>query len=140
VSSDAEGRDTVNIEKNVHEVYQRLTEGNDPQNAPFRSMKDLFMWAASLGHMQGKRLPLSGKREVIFRWAQFSDQIDVPLLYAFALNETAELNVLTDQNMILTIAEEYANAGINEIKSVVLDTHGQPLSNLIELILNLKTD
>jgi len=35
---------------------------------------------------------------------------------------------------ILTIAEEYAHAGIYDLKAHLLDERGQPLWNLVDLI------
>jgi dnd system-associated protein 4 len=127
-------RDTVAIDEAVHEVYQKLTEGNDPVDAPFRTMKDVFMWAASLGYQRGERRPLTGKRVTIFRWAQFLPQTDIPLLKALAIADSGDVNVLLKQDDILTIAEEYANAGIHELQTSVLDEFGQPLWNLVGLL------
>jgi dnd system-associated protein 4 len=127
-------RDTVAIDEAVHEIYKQLTEGNDPVNVPFRTMKDVFMWAASLGYRRGERRPLTGKRVTIFRWAQFSPQVDIPLLKALAIADSGDVNVLLSQDEILTIAEEYANAGIHELRARVLDEYGQPLWNLVNLL------
>lgn len=130
----ATSRDTVVIDEAVHEIYKQLTEGNDPVNVPFRTMKDVFMWAACLGYRRGERRPLTGKRVTIFRWAQFSPQIDIPILKALAIADTGDINVLLNQDEILTIAEEYANAGIHELRASVLDQYGQPLWNLVAML------
>lgn len=128
------GRDTVGIENNVHELYKQLTEGKNPKENPFKSMKDVFMWAAVVGYQSGERRPIEGKREVIFRWAQFSPQTDIPLVKALAIASGEEFDVLLDRETILTIAEEYANVGIRELNQVLIDQHGQPLWNLVDLI------
>jgi dnd system-associated protein 4 len=127
-------RDTVAVDEAVHEVYKQLTEGNDPVGAPFRTMKDVFMWAVALGYQLGKRRPLVGKRVTIFRWAQFTPQTDVPLLKALALADHGNVNVLLSQDEILNTAEEYANAGIYELRSTILGEYGQPLWNLTETL------
>jgi len=124
-------RDTVVIDEAVHDIYKQLTEGNDPVSVPFRTMKDVFMWAACLGHRLGERRPLTGKRVIIFRWAQFTPQTDIHLLKALAIADSGDVNVLLSQDDILTIAEEYANAGIYELRTSVLDEYGQPLWNLV---------
>src|SRR6266699_3544873 len=121
MDDNAPSRDTVAIDESVHDIYKELTEGNDAVNTPFRTMKDVFMWAVSLGYQQGKRRPLIGKKVTIFRWAQFSPQIDISLLKALAIVESGDVNVLLSQDEILTIAEEYANGGIYEIRASVLD-------------------
>ena len=127
-------RDTVNIDEGVHDVYRRLTEGNDPVNAPFRTMKDVFMWAAVLGYKNRARRPVAGKRVTIFRWAQFSEQTDVPILRALAIADSGDVESLRGQDDILTIAEEYANAGIHALRASILDEHGQSLWNLVSVL------
>ncbi len=130
-------RDTVVIDEAVHEAYKQLTEGSDPVGVPFRSMKDVFLWAACLGYRLGERRPLlTGKRVTIFRWAQFTPQIDIPLLKAVAIVDSGDVNVLLSQDEILAIVEEYANAGIHELRARVLDEYGQPLWNLVVLLGN----
>lgn len=127
-------RDTVAIDESVHEIYKRLTEGTDPVDIPFRTMKDMFMWAACLGRRLGERRPLTGKRVTVFRWAQFTPQTDMPLLKALAIADSKNVNVMLSQDEILATAEEYANAGIHELRASVLDEHGQPLWNLVGLL------
>lgn len=132
--NDATTRDTVAVDESVHEIYKRLTDGNDPIGVPFRTMKDVFMWAASLGQMKGERRLLVGKRVTIFRWAQLSPQIDIPLLKALAVVDTGDVEALLNQDEILTIAEEFANSGIRELQAAIQDEYGQPLWNLISAI------
>jgi dnd system-associated protein 4 len=126
-------RDTVAIDESVHEIYKQLTEGSDPVSVPFRTMKDVFMWAAFLGYRKSGRRSLTGKRITIFRWAQFIEQVDIPLLKALAIADQSGVEVILNQNDILTIAEEYANAGIHELRASVLDEPGQPLWNLVRI-------
>ena len=92
------------------------------------------MWAVALGVKEGKRRPLSGSREQIFRWDQFSQDMDIPALKAIALAETGDVEVLLQEDQILRIAEEYANVGIHEIKQEIVDQPGEALWNLMELI------
>jgi dnd system-associated protein 4 len=131
---DETSRDTVAIDATVHELYKRLTEGNDILNVPFRSMKDMFMWAVCLGVQQGRRKPLTSKRVTIFRWAQLDSQIDVPLLKAIAIAKIGDVDVLLRRNEILTLAEEYANAGIYDLRDAILEDYRQPLWNLVDLL------
>lgn len=131
MQDDIISRDGVHIEEAVHDIYRQLSEGTDPETAPFKTMKDVFMWAASLGYRMGERRSLSGKRVMIFRWAQFSNQVDVPLIKAMAISDSNQVGILASQNDILTAAEEYANVGIHELKANLVDEHGQPLWNLM---------
>lgn len=123
--------DEIVVEEAVYGTYRRLMTDTGTMPSPFRMMKDAFMWAAVLGYEMGDRRPLTGKREGIFRWSVFTTQVDVPLLKAIAVADSGDLNILTSQDAILTIAEEYANAGIHELRARLLDTEGRPLWNLV---------
>ena len=124
-------RDSVHIDPKHHELYSQLTTGDE---SPFKTMKDLFMLAASVGYARGRRVPLSGQRE-IFRWPVFSPQEDIPVLRAIAIAETEDTAVLVDQNRLLTIAEEYANSGIEEVRREVANQPGSPQENLVQFLL-----
>lgn len=135
MEEESKGSDRVYIEGSIHALYKQLTEKStqNPETAPFLLMKDVFMWAVALGVKEGKRQPLSGSREQIFRWDQFSPDMDIPALKAIALAETGEVEVLLREDQILRIAEEYANAGIHEIKREIVDQQGEALWNLVVL-------
>ena len=134
--SDVKGSDRVSIEKKVHELYIALSRQSKqrPEDAPFYLMKDVFMWAVVLGLEKGKRRELQGSKEQIFRWDQFSQDTDIPTLKALALAESGDAEILIKEDEILRIAEEYANEGIWEIKSRLIDNPGKPLWNLVDLI------
>lgn len=136
MEQEAKGSDRVAIDKDVHQLYKDLSERStqNPETSPFLTMKDVFMWAVALGVKEGKRRPLSGSREQIFRWDQFSQDMDIPALKAIALAETGEVEVLLREDQILRIAEEYANAGIHEIKQEIVDQPGEALWNLVALL------
>ena len=124
-------RDSIHIEPNHHELYSQLTTGSE---APFKTMKDLFMLATSVGFAHGRRTPLSGQRE-IFRWPVFSPQEDIPVLRAIAIAETEDTSILVNQDQLLTIAEEYANVGIEDIRRQVADKPGILLESFVYFLL-----
>lgn len=131
--SDASSRGVgrISIDASLHDVYKELSEGNDPEKAPFRTMKDIFMLAACLGYRRGQSRAISGAKRQIFHWTQFHEQVDVPILKAIAIATTGDVQVLTDQERIVQIAEEYANAGFQELRVLVLDQLEQPLWGLV---------
>ncbi len=138
-------RDTIAIDQNVHGIYQDLTTHKDIVHpdiiqVPFHSMKDVFMWAMCLGYQRGERRPITGKRKLIFRWKQFEKEVDRPLLKAFAIASTDNITVLSDRDQILTIAEEYANAGIHDLKATLMDNHGKPLWELVNMVSSMGTE
>lgn len=122
----------VSIEAGLHDLYKQLSEGKKLEDAPFETMKDIFMLAACLGYDLGEPRPLDGGQRDIFHWTQFSDRVDVPILNALAIAETGDIQVLADQERVLRIAEEYANAGIREIREQLLDGSRQPLWSLVD--------
>lgn len=124
----------VSIDSSFHELYKELSEGNDPEKAPFRTMKDVFMLAACLGYRRGQRKPISGRKQQIFHWAQFSDQTDVPILKAIAIAATHDILVLSDYEQMTQIAEEYANAGAQEVIAHIKNGMSQPLWATVELL------
>jgi dnd system-associated protein 4 len=127
-------RDTVNIDESVHEIYKQLTEGSDVVNAPFKTMKDVFLWAMCLGFKKGERVPIKQKKLTIFRVAQFNQQVDLPIIKAVALSSVMDIRVLTDSEEVLKIAEEYANAGITIVNnSIVKDGISRLFSLVSEL-------
>ena len=123
----------IYIDKSYHSTYKMLTDAEETE-PPFDSMKGLFMLATFIGYQQGKRAPLKNKVD-IFTWDVLSrDEENVPLLRALALAETGDLEVLTDQGQILDIAEEYANAGIIEIKKNIADRRDNRIMHLVRLL------
>ena len=130
LGSNDTGRDTVHIDPKYHDLYSELV-GTD---APFKTMKDLFMLAASIGCEGANREPLS-RRQLIFRWPQFSSQEDIPVLRAMAIAETGDTAILIDQDQLLTIAEEYANSGIEHIRRHVVSQPGEHLENVVYFLL-----
>lgn len=133
MSDAGRGTGRISIDSSLHELYKQLSEGNKPEDAPFRTMKDVFMLAACIGFRQGSQKSISGRKQQIFHWAQFSEQVDVPILKAIAIAKTGDILVLSNQDQIVQIVEEYANAGIHELKALVVEHPGQPLWNLVEL-------
>ena len=57
------------------------------------------------------------------------------MLRAIAIAETGDIAVLVDQDHLLTIAEEYANAGIEEVRREVADQPGVAMENLVQFLL-----
>lgn len=122
-------RQKVNIELNYHEYYLRFAkQGADEQ--VFGTMKDMFLAGAFMGWKKHQRRPLKSRR-TIFGWEQF-DREDIALVQSLALAMTDSPGVLIDRDEVLTIVEEYANAGIGELLSV-LHQPGGALQALVEL-------
>ncbi|MCB0164401.1 MAG: hypothetical protein KDI79_09255 [Anaerolineae bacterium] len=129
-------KDRVNIDESVIEIYRELkSDANTiPEQSPFSTFKDVFMLAVCLGYRARRRqkLPTGGNKHDI-RVTVFSDN-DLALLKGIAIASTGDVEVLGRPGEILTIAEEYAQVGIYNVKASLLDERGHPLWNLVELV------
>lgn len=56
------------------------------------------------------------------------------MLRALAIADTGDVDVLMNQDSLLTIAEEYANSGILEIQKKVAEMPGKRVANLVDLL------
>jgi len=126
--------DRITIEAKLHDTYKELSSGTDPEFSPFEELKDVFLMAACLGFVRGRRRPLSSDRRPIIRWETLSAETDVPVLYALAIATTDTVEVLDDTGEVLTIAEEYANEGIHELVGSTMNQTVRPLWKLVEMI------
>ena len=126
-------RDRIHIDESHHGLYKELTTEKEGLLEPFKTMKDLFLFATLVGYQCGERIPL-GKGVGIFSWAQFSAQEDVPTLRALAIAETGDVTVLASRDELLTIAEEYANGGIVEIRGQIAEMPGNRIAHLVGLL------
>lgn len=121
----------------IHEgLYKALTntEGDDYS---FELLKDVFMFAACIGVMIGKREPFEETAETI-DLPTFKEAIDIPIIKAIALRETQNIDILIDSDenwdARFKIVEEYANAGEIELERL-MKLPGNTLDNIIQFIL-----
>ena len=62
----------------------------------------------------------------------FYHKLDIPLIKAMAIADSGDVDVLMRQEDVLTtVVEEYANAGIISLESRLLNANGQNLWNLV---------
>jgi dnd system-associated protein 4 len=143
VKQQSGGRYRISIDRSHHSTYQELAKRPDKEisdeekdTPPFESMKNLFMLATFIGYRNQKRVPLENKID-IFTWQVLAtDEEYISLLYALAVTETDGVEVLTDRNEILNIAEEYANGGILQIEEEVKEMPGDKIENILDLLAN----
>jgi dnd system-associated protein 4 len=134
--------DRARMHENTRDVYSALNTG-DPLQGPFHTNKDIFMLAASVGFSKKNKKPLEpGKKEGI-RLEVFTEK-DRDLLKAIALAHTNDIHVLAKQPddiispQVLTIAEQYAHGGIEELRALLIEKPGHKLWNLVDLMHQFK--
>lgn len=116
--------DRVYIDESGSDVYRQLKSGANiqPEDGPFETFKDIFMLAACLGFRNRRRVR-TNRVDSEFRVSVFTED-DLSILKAIAIAETENVDVLSRDGEILAIAEEYANAGIHEVRAYLLDEGG----------------
>lgn len=123
----------VNIDESVMQIYKDLTEESSIETSPFKTYKDVFMFAVLCGYRKGERRKLPGGKKTTIRREVFTED-DFILLKAIALSHTRDVNVLLQLGDILTIAEEYAHAGIYDLEADLLGQGGRALWNLVGML------
>jgi dnd system-associated protein 4 len=140
-----ERSDRVNIDDSVMELYKALTynapttdgqfENTDKEHSPFSTYRDIFLFAACIGFQNGHRKALPAGKKTTIRKEVFGEQ-GLLVMKAIAIAETGDVAILASLGDVLTIAEEYAYAGIYDLKTQLLDERGRPLWNLVNLLTN----
>ncbi len=108
--------DRFYVQKSKHRLFQELSAKD---TGPLEQMKDVFLLAAAVGYRKQLRRPIEDERQHVGFWHYFSEARDVPLLQCIAVAETQDVAVMGDRNTIVSIAEEYANGGIDLLKDML---------------------
>ncbi len=120
--------------KDKEDIFKRLVSADD---APFMTFKDLFIVAACIGYTKQKKINLPTGGEQI-HWSVFKQGTDQVMINAIALCENEDFNILRETvgatDAKFALIEQYASAGLDELKTVLIDSPGDPLDNLVELI------
>ena len=124
-------RERISFEADKHYIYKDLVDAKD---SPFSTMKDVFVLAACVGHEIGHGTSLK-KKLGVFDWSLFGETDDIPILRALAVCKTNDINDMVDRDVLLDIAEEYANTGIDILKQELLDLPGTLTNNLVRFYL-----
>lgn len=126
-------RNAVNIDKSKHEKYQELSKGKD---APFASMWQVFLVAACVGFERNRRVPLSSA-EKIFSWSeQFSSDDLLAIVSALGIAWTKDPLIVSDQEKLLSVVEECANGGIDELYDELINAKGDRILTLAQFALS----
>ncbi len=123
-------RDRVYMDSKYHELYRLLTD----ESAPFKTMKDVFMLALAIGFRLRRRVSLN-RRQEICRVTVFTPQTDLPFIRALGVAATGDPSILGNQDQLLSIAEEYANAGMEELHRLYYDEPGELTDKLVAYLM-----
>ncbi|RLA51114.1 MAG: DNA phosphorothioation-associated protein 4 [Gammaproteobacteria bacterium] len=114
----------VKRERKYEELITRLNTG---QKSIFQYLKDLMVFAAMVGHSEGKREEVKGETIEIILETYASDQKD-GFIYLLALMDSRDGVSLKDSNLhsSVKVFEEYCNAGLGIIQGWLDDNPGDP--------------
>ncbi|MGN6398659.1 MAG: hypothetical protein ACTHMI_24025 [Mucilaginibacter sp.] len=145
MTDDLDARTTrIRIHDSVRPIYDRLYGNSNIEQLPFPQIKDVFIFAACVGYQKKNRRPIPAGKRTDLRLEVFSDT-DKQIMKAIALAATNDVVVLEKKpeerisGKVLTIVEEFAHGGIEELKSM-LDQPGYTLYNLVDMIGNIDSD
>ena len=118
---------SFNVTEKSHKVVDRYSQthpgigrSKNPETAPFKPMKEIFLMAVYLGARSGRPRPLDGKKMDIFKGLILSHD-EKMYLCALAVGYREDPDVLAEPQQVIRIAEEFANAGIWKLEEI-LDT------------------
>ncbi|RRJ28795.1 hypothetical protein [Halocatena pleomorpha] len=113
------------------ETYEILVDGD---NSIFDTYKDLFLLAASVGYNRSQFDDNPGKGdEIPWRILRNNPQ-NLVVAMSIAYAHTEDYETLVDEDMQVDILQKYASAGIDIIRSQVVEQPGDPLDNMIEFL------
>ncbi len=117
------------ISKGARKLFDNLKEQLDE----FKQMdnKDFFILAVLFGYLNNKRKKMesSEKTESGFTRERYLSPEDNGILKAIAISTTKEIEIINDIVSIYSIAEEYANGGINYLKDFIFEDQASFLKN-----------
>lgn len=101
-----------------------LVKGNDSM---FPRLKDLMVFAASIGYSLGERTPLNGQTDGIILDTYATDGLD-GFIYLFGLLEAKNGECLRMDNLRETVKiyEEFCNTGLYEIQKWIDENPSDP--------------
>ena len=125
---DSFGRN-LNIDKKSKKLYDDILSG-----LCFQGFEKKYVFMLSLALAYNRKLkPKKIERYPLLNTESFSRK-DVWLMAAVAVEHTGSLSILNDLNEVRKIAEEYAMAGLQELKSLIDDNgSGDNFLSVIEV-------
>ncbi|QHT48501.1 DNA phosphorothioation-associated protein 4 [Bacillus sp. SB49] len=122
--------------KDQEELYLRLT--NKKEFGIFDTYKDIFMLSLVIGFLESERISFNESAEPI-PWQVFKERTDEPLINLIAVLDTGDLSFAMNGSeeqfhSKITIAEEYACAGIKKLQELIMQDEKNALQIVIDYI------
>ncbi|MFA5867127.1 MAG: hypothetical protein WC891_04070 [Actinomycetota bacterium] len=104
--------DRLNIDKTDRRLYEQLDK-EPVLLGKTRGRKDQFLLAMSIGYKSGMRLPIKSKEGFVL--TKDLNAEDYALIFAVAASDSKNIDIIADDVEVVSIAEEYAHAGIKTL-------------------------
>jgi len=82
---------------------------------------EIFIMAMAMGFKKGIKTPLKKGKEGVVRLTYFKEE-HISMIKAIAVIDAKSAEILSDEEKIYSIAEEYANTGIKLLKPLLIST------------------
>ena len=132
--------DRVFTSKEKGDLFMKLSKTKQKnRDGIFDNNKDLFLFAVSLGYKDSKKRPLT-KRDGEIPLSVFQrSKNNLDFIDLIALGDTGDVYILDwdDEKIVdkkLTIAEEYANRGLEIIEEKLFNNNADVYDNLLQLV------
>jgi dnd system-associated protein 4 len=123
--------------RNTYKKLAPTKGGKSSKDTLFKTMAELFVWAAILGYKEGPPIPIK-KREksTTVEWAYIKEPHNY-LLTLLAIESTGSFELLNNLDELQKNIEEHSNGGLELMQAELSD----PLnySNLESLILHIQS-
>lgn len=118
----------IGVDPEKHSMYKDL-ETNP--SSPFyeEELVDIWLFTVGYGREHGERKPLTGNKKWMVRMTSLDDDAEW-IVNSVAIEETGTTDVLQDGKQVFTIAQGYANSGIELLHDEVTDSDIDSLSEL----------
>lgn len=111
-------RNFIYIDAEDFDFYQELKKSHYFNDSSIKNI-DIFVFAALIGlNVVGSPSPMSdvSKRKDYLRVNDNKNKEAMVILKALAISKFDDVNVLSDEDKLFTLCEDYANAGIKRIR------------------------
>lgn len=125
----------IGVDPSKHSLYKDL---ETKQNSPFYNVDlvDIWLFTVGYGREHAQREPLPGNKKWMVRMTSLDDEAEW-IVKSVAIKETGTADVLQDGKEVFKIAQEYANAGVEDLHWRVFEQDSDALSELTGEIVNL---
>jgi len=112
----------VSVNKKYTDIYKSLSQSSNIRKSIFERHAKIFTFCAALGFNKNKRNKFnSGDLENLF-WSKTFGKHDLTVIYSLAVNDYSEniTEIINDKEKMISIAEEYADGGMEILIDNVL--------------------